>query len=150
MEQVLRTEPTLADAYFIRGEAYRYLGLYDEAESEYELALTYNPIHAAAHLGLARIQMIKDPTVLSEEFSKAISFDPKLLPAYLEQAEYLERHAQWSVLEELARTGLSPDRVQSPHLQLLHGKALYPANIQAEHVHLVPDPKAGYLVETPK
>jgi tetratricopeptide (TPR) repeat protein len=114
MEQVLRAEPTLADAYFIRGEAYRYLGLYDEAEAEYQLALSYNPTHAAAHLGLARIQMIRDPNVLSEEYGKAISFDLKLLPAYLEQAEFYSQHGQWTALEELARNGTRPDRVQSP------------------------------------
>lgn len=123
MEQVLRTDPTLADAYFIRGEAYRNLGLLDEAEAEYQLTLEYNPTHASAHLGLARIHMLRNPDVLSDEFSKAISFDPKLLPAYLEQGEFLAAHSQWSTLEELARNGLRS--VRSPMLQLLEGKALY-------------------------
>jgi tetratricopeptide (TPR) repeat protein len=125
MEQVLRTEPSLADAYFIRGEAYRHLGLIDEAEAEYELALTYNPTHAEAHLGLARIHMIRDPNLLSDEYSKAISFNQGLLPAYLEQADFLTQHGQWIALEELARNGLRPGRVNSPLLQLYHGKALY-------------------------
>jgi tetratricopeptide (TPR) repeat protein len=125
MEQVLRSDSTLADAYFIRGEAYRNLGLLEEAEAEYQFALDNNPTLAAAHLGLARIHLIREPSMLSEEFSKAISFDPKLLPAYLEQAEFLARNSQWDLLEELARNGLDKWGVKSPLLQLYEGQALY-------------------------
>lgn len=124
MEQVLKSDPTLADAYFIRGEAYRNLGLFDEAEIEFQLALNHNPTLAAAHLGLARIQMLRDPGILSEEYNIAISYDPKLLPAYLEQAEFLSRHSQWGVLEELARNGLRAG-VKSPLLQLYEGSSHY-------------------------
>jgi tetratricopeptide (TPR) repeat protein len=124
MEQVLRSDPTLADAYFIRGEAYRQLELFDQAEAEYQLALERNPTLAAAHLGLARIQLIREPNVLSEEFSIAISHDPRLLPAYLEQAEVLARHSQWDLLGQLARKGIRSG-VKSPLLQLYEGEALY-------------------------
>ncbi len=124
MEQVIRTDDKLSDAYFIRAEAYRNLGLLDEAEQEYQLALQYNPSLAAAHLGLARIQMIRNPNVLSEEFDLAILHDPNLLPAYLEKAEFLVSQAQWEALEELSRSGLRAG-VRSPLLQLHEGRARY-------------------------
>lgn len=124
MEQVLKTDDKLSDAYFIRAEAYRNLGLLAEAEQEYQLALQYNPTLAAAHLGLARIQMISNPDVLSEEFDLAISYDPKLLPAYLEKAEFLVSEARWGALEQLSRSGLRAG-VRSPLLQLHEGRARY-------------------------
>ncbi len=124
MEQVIKTDDKLYDAYFIRGEAYRNLGLLAEAEQEYQLALQYNPTLAAAHLGLARIQMIRNPDILSEEFDRAIEHDPKLLPAYLEKAEFLVIQAHWGALEELSRSGLR-DGVRSPLLQLHEGRSRY-------------------------
>jgi tetratricopeptide (TPR) repeat protein len=68
--------------------------------------------------------MLREPSTLSEEYNFAISYDPKLLPAYLEQAEFLSRYSQWGALEELARKGIRAG-VKSPLLQLYEGKSRY-------------------------
>lgn len=106
MDQVIALNPDLADAYFVRGEAYVQLGLFADAQAEFERALEIDPEYAAAHLDLGRIQLQANPEVLPEAFDLALTYDPQLLPAYLEKMTYYSSHAQWETLFETAQSAI--------------------------------------------
>jgi len=54
MEQVVKIDPTDADAHYFLGSFYSSLGDYAHAKGEFEAALRLNPLHASAQFGLAR------------------------------------------------------------------------------------------------
>ena len=98
MDQVITSDPNIPEVYFVRGEAYRQLGLNDEAQIEYLRALELNPNMAAAHLGVGKIQLQINPDILPAAFDDAIALDPQLMPAYLEKMDFYTAHQQWDLL----------------------------------------------------
>ena len=106
MDQVIISDPNIPGAYYVRGEAYRQLGLFEEAERAYLRALELNPLMAAAYLGIGKFQLQIDPDVLPTAFDEAIALDPLLMPAYLEKMDFHASHQQWDPLALTAQAAL--------------------------------------------
>lgn len=106
MDQVIISDPLIPDVYFVRGEAYRQLGLLEEAEVEYLRALELNPLMAAAHLGIGKIQIQNNPDSLPSAFDEAIALDPFLMPAYLEVMDFYAAKQQWEALTLTANAAM--------------------------------------------
>jgi tetratricopeptide (TPR) repeat protein len=124
INQVIDLDPNLADAYYLLGEAYRLLGKLPEAEVAYQQALERNPIMAAAYLGLAQIQLQRNPSYLPENLNLAISYDPALIPAYLIKCEILSRHQDWEALADTSQSALTAGGT-TPILYIHLGEAQY-------------------------
>jgi len=124
IDQVIDLDPNLADAYYLLGESYRLLGRMPEADAAYKQALELNPIMAAAYLGLAKIQLAWNPSILPDSINLAISYDPSLLPAYLIKTEILSKNQNWQALAETAQAALDAG-TNTPMLYLYLGKAQY-------------------------
>jgi tetratricopeptide (TPR) repeat protein len=124
LDQVIDLEPNLADAYYLRGEAFRLLGKYDDAEQAYQQALERNPIMAAAYLGLGRIQIEEDPHSLPDSINLAITYDSRLLPAYIYKADILSWNQDWMALADTAQSAMNAG-VSTPSLYIHLGQAQY-------------------------
>jgi tetratricopeptide (TPR) repeat protein len=122
--QVIDLDPNLADAYYLLGEAYRLLGKLPEAESAYQQALDRNPLMAAAYLGMAQIQLQRNPSTLPENINLAISYDPSLVPAYLIKCEILSRNQNWEALADTVQSALNAGG-NTPILNIYLGEAQF-------------------------
>ena len=86
LDRALELRPDWAEVWRYRGGAFQTLGRDQEAIAAFELALGLNPMDAAAHAGIGRVQFI-----LRGEFARAI-------PSY-ERALALNPRAGWSALQ---------------------------------------------------
>jgi tetratricopeptide (TPR) repeat protein len=122
MSQVIDADPSLADAYYHMGEAYRMMEQYTDALLAYNEAISINAAFAPPYLGRARIHTATDPEAdVGPDLNRAIELDPLFGEAYLERAFYwLTRNNPDASLEDLnAAAGLLPD---SPLLYLRYAQ----------------------------
>jgi tetratricopeptide (TPR) repeat protein len=87
MQQVVTDDPQAVDPYYYMGEAYRFQGDYKDALEQYNQAIQVDASYAPAYLGRARANLGLDAkNNVDDDLQKAVSLDPKLGEAYLEQA----------------------------------------------------------------
>lgn len=88
MQEILKSEPQAADAYYYIGEAYRFKGDYANAISAYQSSIGANPNFGPGYVGLARARLGLDPnTDVSSFLDQAVRLDPKFGEAYVERAK---------------------------------------------------------------
>lgn len=100
INQVIELDPSMADAYYIKGEALRLAGQSRDAIDVFNIALKLNPENAYYYLSRARAQLQWRPTRLPEDFDNAIEIDPLLADAYLEKAQYYASERVWGAAED--------------------------------------------------
>jgi tetratricopeptide (TPR) repeat protein len=104
--QVLKLDPTSAEAHYLRGEAWRMLSSPKKALREYDQVIEQAPDFAPAFLGRARVRLIIDSDDLPEDYDLAIEADPRLIPAYVEKAAFQAAKRDWSAAEDTLRQAL--------------------------------------------
>jgi tetratricopeptide (TPR) repeat protein len=93
MQQVEVLEPAAPDIPYDIGEAYRFQGDYKDALDAYTVSLHLDQNFAPAHLGMARLDLLRDPnTDVTSLLNLAIQNDPNYGEAYLERADYYLNH----------------------------------------------------------
>ncbi len=128
MDQVIDIDPSLADAYYFRGEALRFLGRGGAAAAAYNKAISLDPDFAAAYLARGRVILQNNPSGdLPVDFQRALQSDPTLLEAHLDIASYWAGRGAWNrvvlVLQDALQKG-----VQAPILYLRLSQALIQRN----------------------
>lgn len=99
-DQVLELESGRPDIHYLRGEALRLQGRLGPAIQAYDRAVVLDDSYAPAFLGRGRVLQQTRPGSLPTDFDKAISLDPLLADAYLEQAAYYADARLWKTMEE--------------------------------------------------
>lgn len=104
MTEIIRAEPTAADAYYYMGEAYRFKGDFARAIDAHQAAIGANPNFGPGYVGLARARLSIDPNTDVRSFlDEAIRLDPNFGEAYLERANArLKQNEIAAALEDLA------------------------------------------------
>ncbi len=105
MQEILKSEPQAADAYYYIGEAYRFKHDYANAITAYQSSLGVNPNFGPGYVGLARARLGLDPnTDVTSFLNEAIRLDPKFGEAYLERAiARLKQNKVSDALNDLAQ-----------------------------------------------
>lgn len=86
-QQVLAANPNALDAYYLIGEAYRFMGEEAKALQVYNQCLTKNDAFAPAYFGRARTELVISPKNWQDardDLLTAILRDPNMGEAYLE------------------------------------------------------------------
>jgi tetratricopeptide (TPR) repeat protein len=123
-EQVLSLDPDLPDVHYLRGEAYRLLERYEEAQQAYQQALEADAGFAPAYLGAARARLALEPEGFPPELDQALERDPGLSQAYRLKADLLARDQAWGDLTAALSTA-SRHGAMTPWLQYRLGQAQY-------------------------
>ena len=85
--EIVRTEANSPAAYYLMGDAYRFLGDFNGALSAYQSAIGLDQSYGPAYVGLARARLGIDPKTDVRSFlDEAIRSDPNFGEAYLERA----------------------------------------------------------------
>lgn len=86
-EEIIKTTPNCAAAYYIRGFAYRYKGDYERAILDFTRTVSIDPKYAAAYYGRAiSFAYLGDYKSALSDFDAAITLDPGYADAYINRA----------------------------------------------------------------
>ena len=96
LTEVIRVQPTDADAYYNRGVGYINTGKLDEAIKDYETAILHKPDYVDAHLNLVVGYMMKrDWDTALKYLPNILKLDPKNPKAYLYRANVFENRENY-------------------------------------------------------
>jgi tetratricopeptide (TPR) repeat protein len=75
----IKHKPDHAGAYFNRGNAYSYLGIYQKAIDDYTMAIKYRPDDAGAYFNRGHVYDVTGNSELAKrDYAKAIELNPEL------------------------------------------------------------------------
>jgi tetratricopeptide (TPR) repeat protein len=89
LNQFLSSEPNTPDVLYHLGDAYRFMGMYTEAEAAYTKATEVDASFAPAYLGRGRVYLQRNPPDLNQaqiEIERSINLNPSLYESYFELA----------------------------------------------------------------
>ena len=89
LNQFLSSEPNTPDVLYHLGDAYRFMGMYTEAEAAYTKAIEVDASFAPAYLGRGRVYLQRNPPDLNQaqiEIERSINLNPSLFESYYELA----------------------------------------------------------------
>jgi len=124
LDQVLRSDATLADVHYVRGEVLRLSNRTSDAEQAYQTAIALDSEFAPAYLGLARLRLAQNPGNLPEELDQAINLDPSLEQAYTLKAEFYERAHAWEALLSITQQARE-NGITTPGIKRMLAEAQY-------------------------
>ena len=125
MEQALEMDPQLADAHYLRGEAYRMLDQPGNAAAAYGRAISINPDYAPSYFGRGLVVLENDPEGdLPEDLSRALERDPLFLEVYLTMADYFTPRRLWIPMEQALQAGVDAG-LTTPILFILLSEAQF-------------------------
>ncbi len=116
LDQVLNSEPDLAEAHFLRGTALNMMRRSVEAVDAQYCALALQPDHAAAHLNLGNALADLDRAAEGAEYCRqALAIDPSLVEAYVSLGYIYTRLGRLEDAQHACRQALAlaPSHVQA-------------------------------------
>jgi tetratricopeptide (TPR) repeat protein len=106
MDQIIKSDPSLPDVYYFKGEALRQLGDIAEAIRAYEGALNIDPNFAPAYFGRGQVLLQRNTDQALKDFNSVLRIDPTFTGVYLELATYYASEDLWLKLENTMQTAI--------------------------------------------
>ena len=132
MNQVIKLNSNLPDAYYFKAEALRLMGDLPQAIGTYDKAVLADRDFVPAYLGRGRARaalVLASKTDvkasdLPSDFDSAISRDPLLADAYIEKAKFLAGLRLWKTEEEALQAAIDAG-VRSPTVYIMISQAQF-------------------------
>jgi tetratricopeptide (TPR) repeat protein len=115
-DEAIRREPTLAEAYIMRGSAYQAEGQFSRALADFNEAIRLEPKSARAHCDRAILEYeLSQPEKTLADYNQAISLAPDFQRAYFDRGAYFrDRHSYERAIADFSRAiQLMPDNLNA-------------------------------------